>query len=62
MKYSSECGRYRVEVTASGKATLHVRAEDSPFFVPKQVVADVQDLSDLFTAIGSVLGEIHNDE
>ena len=62
-KHSAERGRYRVEVTTTGKATLHVRAADSTFFVPfPQVVEDVPDLDDLFTAIGSVLAEIENEQ
>ena len=62
-KHSSERGRYRVETTPSGKATLSVRAADSPYFVPfPYIVEDVTDLDDLFTTIGSVLAEIQNDE
>jgi len=62
-KHSSERGRYRVEVTTTGKAVLHVRNADSPFFIPlHQVVEDVPDLDDLFTAIGSVLAEIQNEQ
>jgi hypothetical protein len=62
-KHSSERGRYRVEVSPAGKATLHVRAADSAFFVPfQQIVEDATDLDDLFTVIGSVLAEIQNEQ
>ena len=55
-------GRYQVK-TKDDKALILVRDPNSTFFVPfKYIVADVNDLGDLYMAIGSVLHEIENNQ
>jgi hypothetical protein len=61
-EHECEYGRYQVK-TKDDKALILVRDPNSTFFVPfKYIVEDVNDLGDLYMAIGSVLHEIENEQ
>lgn len=58
----SEVGNYRVEVHGEHVRIL-ARKSDSPYFVPQSILVEsINDLRDLYIAIGLVLNEYHNRE
>jgi hypothetical protein len=60
--HDCQYGRYQVK-TKDDKALILVRDPNSTFFVPfKYIVEDVNDLGDLYMAIGSVMHEIENEQ
>jgi len=58
----AERGKYRVLVSC-GIPIIEARKEDSPFYV-KQIIfiENVEDLKNLFVAIGSVLNKIYGSD
>jgi len=58
----AERGKYRVLVSC-GIPIIEARKEDSPFYV-KQIIfiENVEDLKNLFVAIGSVLNQIYGSD
>lgn len=52
-------GKYRV-VLAANQPIIEAKKEDSPYYVRQSIyIENVEDLKDLFIAIGSVLNKIY---
>ena len=59
--FSSEVGKYRVQVTGNS-VQIFYKKEDSTFEVKQQInIGSRSDLTDLFTAIGSVIDQYTQD-
>ena len=59
--FSSEVGKYRVQVTGNS-VQIFYKKEDSTFEVKQQInIGNRSDLADLFTAIGSVIDQYTQD-